>query len=347
MLTDYLHELMKQEAVAGGDKPKQHGVGAEVDHYVRDITSPISLYCWCLERGSSLTVLRETLNERGMCFTTDVSGVDRTATHQHGYIEAMFVLGGTLHQVILGKDYYFCEGDVVFISPESPHFECFEDSCTVAFLNVREALLRNIATQYRDSHYASVVTKLILDDSSYGHVRFSPKAGIGKARKGGIPLESVESVLEEIAHEIVADEAGSELVVSGLVLRLTERLGRNYNASIAPQDRGLLDAARLEDIARYIRSRPADASVESLQRRYHYNADYFNRLVKRQTGETLSQFRQDLRLTEAARLLSQTDLRVDAIASYVGYHNQGFFYRIFSARYGMTPAKYRAAARHQ
>jgi AraC-like DNA-binding protein/mannose-6-phosphate isomerase-like protein (cupin superfamily) len=348
MLINYLRELMEFEAGAEGGELERHGIGSEADHYVRDIASPVSLYCWRLDEGNRLTVLRETLDDlRGVCFSTDVAGVERTATHQHSYIEAMFVLSGILHQVISGRDYLFRAGDVVFISPGSPHFECFEGSCFVAFLNVREALLRNVAERYHESHYVGVVTKLILDDSSYSHVRFSPKVDRGHECQGGGPLESTESVLESIVREISNHEAGAELVVSGLILRLTERLGRNYKTSVAPQDRELFDAARFEDIARYIRSNPADASVESLQRRYHYNADYFNRLVKKQTGETLSQFRQDLRLTEAARLLSQTDLRVDAVASYVGYHNQGFFYRIFSARYGMTPAKYRIAMRNQ
>lgn len=348
MLISYLNELMEREDTADSGEPEQRDVCTEARHYVYDIASPVSLYCWRLEEGRSLTVLSETLcGIRGTCFTTDATGVERTDTHQHSYIEAMFILSGSLHQVILGKDYLFRGGDVVFISPVSPHFECLEGSCTVVFLNVRETLLRNISEHQRNAHYVGLVTKLILEDSSYSYVRFSPKANRGVACHGADPRESAEPVLEAIVREIAGHEAGAELVVAGLILRLIERLGRYYETSIAAQDRELLDAARFEDIARYIRSRPADASVESLQRRYHYNADYFNRLVKRQTGETLSQFRQELRLSEAARLLTQTDLRVDAIASYVGYHNQGFFYRIFSARYGMTPAKYRIAMRSQ
>ena len=56
---------------------------------------------------------------------------------------------------------------------------------------------------------------------------------------------------------------------------------------------------------------------------------------------TYSEFLQDIRLKKAEQLLLLTDTNVSEIAELVGYHNKGYFYKIFTERYGTTPAKYR------
>ena len=45
------------------------------------------------------------------------------------------------------------------------------------------------------------------------------------------------------------------------------------------------------------------------------------------------------------RLLLETDTNIDDIARMVGYENLGFFYRLFSSRYGASPRKYRLCNR--
>jgi AraC-like DNA-binding protein len=51
------------------------------------------------------------------------------------------------------------------------------------------------------------------------------------------------------------------------------------------------------------------------------------------------------RLTTAKLLLKITDLPVEEIARSVGFPDQNYFYRKFSAVYGTTPGKYRKEVR--
>jgi transcriptional regulator GlxA family with amidase domain len=50
---------------------------------------------------------------------------------------------------------------------------------------------------------------------------------------------------------------------------------------------------------------------------------------------------QEKRLSQAAFLLKNTELSVEEIALAVGYENKSYFHRIFTARYGTSPKKYR------
>ena len=66
-----------------------------------------------------------------------------------------------------------------------------------------------------------------------------------------------------------------------------------------------------------------------------------SRLIRRTTGKNYTELLQEKRLSQAAWLLRNTDRRVDEIARVVGYENVSYFHRLFAARFGCTPKKYR------
>ena len=75
--------------------------------------------------------------------------------------------------------------------------------------------------------------------------------------------------------------------------------------------------------------------------RFHFQRDYFNRLIRSKTRMTYSEYLQSIRLEQAKRMLIETDLTISEIAEQTGYHNKGYFYRIFTKKYNMTPGEYR------
>lgn len=96
-----------------------------------------------------------------------------------------------------------------------------------------------------------------------------------------------------------------------------------------------------EEVSAYITRHYADVTIQSLTDTFHFQEDYFNRLIKSKTGLTYSAYVQQIRLEHAERLLLTSDKTVEEIAEIVGYHNKGYFYKIFQQKYGTTPSKYR------
>ena len=74
---------------------------------------------------------------------------------------------------------------------------------------------------------------------------------------------------------------------------------------------------------------------------FHFQEDYYNRLIKAETGMTYSAYLQKIRLEQSLYLLRTTSKSVEEIAADVGYHNKGFFYQLFQKKYQMTPCEYR------
>lgn len=74
------------------------------------------------------------------------------------------------------------------------------------------------------------------------------------------------------------------------------------------------------------------------------SASRLHYLFKAETGMGLAQYLRWLRIKEAADLLGTTLLSVKQIKESVGFNDRSHFEREFKKAYGLTPARYRAAA---
>lgn len=77
----------------------------------------------------------------------------------------------------------------------------------------------------------------------------------------------------------------------------------------------------------------------------HYNGEYLNRIVKKQTGKTILEYGQSIYLEEARQLLSNTDKSISSIIEELGFSNRSHFYRLFKTAFGETPLDYRKRLR--
>lgn len=71
------------------------------------------------------------------------------------------------------------------------------------------------------------------------------------------------------------------------------------------------------------------------------SSSYLSRLFKKETGISLQDFINDVRVEKAANLLRYSDETLPGIAEYVNFPSQSYFGRIFKQRMQMTPKQYR------
>src|SRR5882724_8260206 len=80
-----------------------------------------------------------------------------------------------------------------------------------------------------------------------------------------------------------------------------------------------------------------DRPLGEVIRRSGYQRDHLNRLVKKETGLTLGQYRARQRLSQAKQLLSQ-GMQVASVATSVGLPDQNYFARWFRRQTGQPPS---------
>ncbi len=106
---------------------------------------------------------------------------------------------------------------------------------------------------------------------------------------------------------------------------------------------GNLFDAELDAITNYIGENYADSnfSLGDVAEKCSMHQDKVTALIRQGYGQTFKQYLNRLRLTEAQRLLRETDRQISEIAFAVGYNSVSHFNRVFKQYFSCTPREYR------
>lgn len=98
-----------------------------------------------------------------------------------------------------------------------------------------------------------------------------------------------------------------------------------------------------EIAAAYVRNHYYDSelSVERICKNIGISHSHMCRIFKKKFGTTLSRYISDTRISEAARLLSSTELSVKEITFAVGFNDYPHFVKTFKAKMGVSAVLYR------
>ena len=88
-----------------------------------------------------------------------------------------------------------------------------------------------------------------------------------------------------------------------------------------------------------------ELTLETLAEKVHLSPSYLSKLFKRETGENLSIYIQNVRIQQAKILLCTTDLKTYEVAERVGISDPVYFSRTFKKITGMKPKDFRHAER--
>lgn len=72
------------------------------------------------------------------------------------------------------------------------------------------------------------------------------------------------------------------------------------------------------------------------------SSPYLGKLFKQQTGKSIPEYINEVRLTKAAQWLRTSDFSVQEIAERTGYQNYSYFFKLFKQQYGVTPKNYQS-----
>ena len=118
-------------------------------------------------------------------------------------------------------------------------------------------------------------------------------------------------------------------------------IGQNYRDTMQRLYYSPLLDQKMIPVLDYMAENYTAVTLNSLARHFHYSVPYLSKLIHEKTGQTFSQQIRNLRLDQAARLLRETNKKLDAICEEVGYTDVTQFIHNFKKKYGTTPIRYR------
>jgi AraC-like DNA-binding protein len=257
-----------------------------------------------------------------------------SSMHRHDYIEIAYIVKGEFSQLIGGKKRTFSQGSLCIVDKNSEHADYVKDQDNfVIFLGMKEEFFDELFISELDNNNVQQFIRkaLIKQKSLKQFIQFTPRD----------TQDLIFPLIEQVATEKLENRKGAEYIIKGLMIRIFDILIRDYDINLTSTQLKKMNDLVFAEIEDYLRKNYKDVTLNELVRQFHFQEDYFTRLIKKHTGITYTEFLRRIRISKAEELLLNTRMTVSNIIESVGYENRHHFYNIFSEIHNMTPEQYR------
>ena len=242
----------------------------------------------------------------------------------HSFYELYYLVSGERKYFIEDTIYKVEEGDVVFVPPNIIHRSLGEGDGRYS------RVLVDIPTNVFESEMLSE-----FESAFNGYILKIPP----KRRK------FFEQILEKMEYEYNRNDSYSKYLINNAVNELLVFLLR-VNKGTEFQPSGIESDRLISRAAQYIRQNfELPLTLDDVADEINMSRTYFSKLFKKKTGFGFSDYLAGVRITEAARLLTETDLDITSVATQCGYSDSSYFAAVFKKIKGVTPVKYRKSSR--
>ena len=264
--------------------------------------------------------------------------------HSHEFSELVIVTSGSaIHRVITADKeqygYRIERGSAFMINVGEEHEYLPNDGESVTLTNIiyDPQIINRFNGGIGEKGYCSDF--LVLLPQLKPTLRFNPTC-----RLNNTDMKNVETLLQILEEEQTDARLGSEAVRVSLFCAIGTAVYRMY-AETFENEIFKKEEIKVNGILRVLehisKKLGADIRMKDLSEIAMCSERHLARNFKKITGQTVSGYIQKQRIINACRLLKNTDMQINEIASAVGFNDCSFFIRTFRKTVGCTPKEYR------
>lgn len=267
-------------------------------------------------------------------FQQDRGGYFYDRLHQHPQLQLTIILEGKGQ--FLSGDYVgrFQAGDVFFLGENAPHVFRSDPE----YFEGRKNLYSAGDTVYFD--FAALGSTLGEMEELQSLRKFQDFSGLCFQVVG----ES-KSLIVEVFQRFSVSIGLHRFYLAIHLLHLLDQCGEDLVALNRPTLLGGLserDGKRMNQVMHFLlENRYRAISLAEAAEKANLSKEAFCRFFKLRTRMTFSRYLLQLRITEAQKLLQETDLGIAEIAFKVGFENLSYFNRSFKSFVGKSPNSWR------
>ena len=258
--------------------------------------------------------------------------------HRHEYFELVCVCRGSLRQTICNKTMELKTGDFCIIAPDVWHDLSIFSDAVVIYVSIRRSSFDQ--TIFRlfspDDVLQHFFTGALYGKSDYPYVLFH----------AGEDDDLLRRVLE-LYRESNAPGLYTDRVRFSYLSLILLGLLRDHTKDLETGSAEMQSLATIVPILQYMQTHYATARRDTVAAVFHYHEAYLSRLIHRATGQTFARILQEIRLRQAQRLLTTTDLPISEIVSAVGLSSVSHFHKIYLEHFGCRPGEARVRLQKQ
>ncbi len=272
-----------------------------------------------------------------------ISANEVISEHSHEFVELVFVESGNALHRLAGQSFSVAPGDVFVIEPAVYHSYQGSGSGPTVVYNVL------FSTEFIQNDLRS-----LMDISSFVDLFYlAPFLRRTQGFVARASLTETESsrllrYLADLLAEITDQESGYQLASKTVLIHMLIFLSRCYEKQSQGERRAQRDRMdpSMETIMAFVRdNHTSPLRVKHISHLFGIGTSTLLTRFKEHTGMTLLQYKHQIQIQEACRLLAETEERIADISQAVGFDDLSFFYRIFRRKTGLSPGKYRLKLR--
>lgn len=251
--------------------------------------------------------------------------------HFHHAFELNLVIKGAGTRFIGDHIGLFSDGDLVLMGPELPHTWCSDPA-----LPDREGVYTSLAIQFG----VRFLGDSLQTDPEWHHVRQLMRRAVRGISFGGKTREVVTSQIVRMTD--LSGPARLQCFL-GIVEMLAHSESHHYIAS--PDYVPALpsaDETRIDKVCTWInKNYSEDITLQEAAGLVNMSVSAFSRFIKRSLGKSFTDYLIELRLSQACKLILETDVSISEAAYSVGFNNLSNFNRRFLERKKVSPRLFR------
>lgn len=248
---------------------------------------------------------------------------DHDIVHAHTFFEIFYILEGTIDHEINGTRQTLHFGDIGFVTPNDVH--CF----------YREP---GVPCKHRDIIFR---TDLFLSACDFLGPEFkNAYMNQGFPKIFSLPVDRIERLESRISSIIISQNINSEFRVASIRTLCISLL----NILLEQQTNNTMEHYPLwfkELLARFHVNELLQPGLDEILKPFHFSQAYLCRTFQHYMGCTMTEYLNDIRLTQAAFQLEYTDEKITAICYSLGFSSVSYFNKIFSKKYSVSPGTFR------
>ena len=163
------------------------------------------------------------------------------------------------------------------------------------------------------------------------------------------PIEDdtkLRTLLTEFSNELLAEDAGKEIVMRALLEQILVQLLRHHSRARRSDElelsrAGLVDRRIRRSVELMHAQLDQDLSLKTIAGASYLSPFHFARLFKKLTGSSPHNYLASIRASRAQQLLAETDLSITQVAVRVGYLSASHFTKAFRMATGTSPREFR------
>ena len=256
--------------------------------------------------------------------------------HYHPELEITYIKNGRGNRIVGDNVNTFEQGDFVFLGSNLPHTWISDDDFNQSDEHMEVAVL-----QFHPDLLSGGVLKLGETENIRHLLSLAGRGVQFKGEHAGQAATMLGNLVESSGIERF-----------NLLLTLLDHLGQSNDgtqlasvAYIPPLDDSTEE--RILNVCRYLHETFTNPiKLETVAKLANMNPAAFCRFFRKSTGQSLSEYVNDLRIGKACNLLlDKNQTSISGIGYQSGFNSQTLFNRIFLRKKGMTPSTFRKVTR--